>query len=641
MSLKNTAGNPKLFNPAAPDSSAPLYRNSGVPVSDRVDDLLGRMTLEEKIGQMAQVEKNSLTPEDIRCYFIGSVLSGGGGYPTENTPAGWVKMVADFQGAALQTRLGIPILYGVDAVHGHNNLRGAVIFPHNIGLGATRDAELVYRIGRATAEEMAATGVYWNFSPTVAVPQDIRWGRTYEGFGQESQLVTQLASAYVRGLQGARLDDPLSVLATPKHYLGDGAAVWETSDKIFTYPDGVSVEGVVTPFEFKIDQGDAHLDEATLRSVHLAPYIAALAAGAKTIMASFSSWNGVKLHAHRYLLTDVLKGELGFPGIVVSDWGGIDQVASDPYQALVIAINAGVDMSMVPYDFRRFLSDLKRAVDRGDISRERIDDAVRRILTVKIKAGVFERPYPDTEHLSLIGSPEHRKLAREAVARSVVVLKNELQALPLSKSLPVILIAGRGAQDIGLQCGGWTIEWLGKSGNITPGTTILEAIRGAVSSHTRVEYEPDGNFDHLEAASESPVLAEVGIVLVAEMPYAEGFGDRADLTLPEADIHLIERMRRRCEKLVVILLSGRPLIITDQLPLIDALMAAWLPGTEGGGVTDVLFGDLPFTGKLSFTWPSTMSQIPIVHPYPLGDVARPLFPFGFGLQGGPIDNPAT
>jgi beta-glucosidase len=379
------------------------------------------MTLEEKIGQMAQVEKNSLTPEDIRSFFIGSVLSGGGGYPAENTPAGWVEMVTDFQGAALQTRLGIPILYGVDAVHGHNNLRGAVIFPHNIGLGATRDAELVYRIGRATAEELAATGVYWNFFPTVAVPQDIRWGRTYEGYGQESQLVAQLASAYIHGLQGARLDNPLSVLATPKHYLGDGAAGWETSDKIFTFPDGISVEGVVTPFEFKIDQGDSRLDEATLRRVHLAPYIVALDAGAQTIMASFSSWNGVKLHAHRYLLTDVLKSELGFPGFVISDWGGIDQVSSDPYQAVLLAINAGVDMSMVPYDFRRFLSDLERAVDNGDISRERIDDAVRRILTVKIKAGIFERPYPDPNHLSLIGSQEHRWLARDAVARSVVV----------------------------------------------------------------------------------------------------------------------------------------------------------------------------------------------------------------------------
>jgi len=632
MVNENATPNPIKGNPTGSGSDRPVYKDPLASISNRAADLLARMTLEEKIGQMTQVEKNSLTPEAVREYYIGSVLSGGGGYPQENTAAGWVKMVGTYQEAALQTRLGIPMLYGVDAVHGHNNLYGAVIYPHNIGLGAARDPQLVYRIGRATAEELAATGVYWNFAPTVTVSMDIRWGRTYEGFSQDYHLVTQLATAYIRGLQGESLGDSLSVLATPKHYVGDGGTKWGSSNKIFAVPDGVSIYGVNAPCEYKIDQGDARLDEATLREVHLAPYLAAIEAGAQVIMASFSSWNGVKLHAHRYLLTDVLKGELGFTGFIVSDWGGIDQVSGDYYQAVVAAINAGIDMSMVPQDYERFISNLRRAVENGDVPLERINDAVKRILTVKIKVGLFEHPFPDPRHLSLVGAQEHRALARAAVARSLVLLKNDQQTLPLSKSLPMILVAGHAGDDIGLQCGGWTIEWLGKPGNITPGTTILDGIRGAVSHGTRIEYDSDGNFNHLVYASGEPIKAEAGIVLVAEKPYAEGFGDRADLTLSMADIHLIERMRPRCHKLVVILVTGRPLIITDQLPLIDALVIAWLPGTEGQGVADVLFGDRTFTGKLSFTWPLCMEQIPITYPFPQGEGAEPLFPIGYGLQ---------
>ena len=632
MVNENATPNPIKGNPAGSGNDRPVYKDPLASISNRAADLLTRMTLEEKIGQMTQVEKNSLTPDAVREYSLGSVLSGGGGYPQENTAAGWVKMVGAFQEAALQTRLGIPMLYGVDAVHGHNNLYGAVIYPHNIGLGAARDPQLVYRIGRATAEELVATGVYWNFAPTVAVPLDIRWGRTYEGFSQDYHLVKQLATAYIQGLQGESVGDSLSVLATPKHYAGDGGTMWGSSDKIFAIQDGVSMYGVSAPCEYKLDQGDTHLDETTLRKIHLAPYLAAIEAGAQVIMASLSSWNGVKLHAHRYLLTDVLKGELGFTGFIISDWGGIDQVSDDYYQAVVAAINAGIDMSMVPQAYERFISTLRRAVDNGDVPLERIDDAVKRILTVKIKAGLFERPFPDPRHLSLVGAQEYRALAREAVTKSIVLLKNDQQTLPLSKSLPLILVAGQAADDIGLQCGGWTIEWLGKSGNITPGTTILAGIRGAVSPTTRIEYDPDSNFNHLVNASGEPIKAEAGILLVAEKPYAEGFGDRADLTLSTADIRLIERMRLRCHKLVVILVTGRPLIITDQLPLIDALVAAWLPGTEGQGVADVLFGDQPFTGKLSFTWPLCMEQIPITYPFPSGEDAEPLFPFGYGLQ---------
>jgi beta-glucosidase len=590
-------------------------------IPERVAELLARMTLEEKIGQMTQVEKNSLTPEAVKQYFIGSVLSGGGGYPAENSPAGWAKMVSHFQAAALQTRLGIPLLYGVDAVHGHNNMHGAVIFPHNIGLGAARDPDLVYRIGRATAEEMAPTGVYWNFAPTIAVPHDLRWGRTYEGYSEDARLVAQLGSAYIQGLQGEALDDPLSVLATAKHYLGDGGTAWGSSRMLFAIPPGYSFEGTDNRFAFQIDQGDTRLDETALRGIHLMPYVEAIQAGVQTVMASFSSWNGVKLHAHRYLLTELLKGELGFTGFVVSDWAGIDQVADDYYQAVVTAINAGIDMSMVPFDYNRFIETLKRAVESGDVPLERIDDAVGRILRVKFKAGLFERTQLDPQHLSLVRSKEHRALAQEAVARSLVLLKNETKVLPLAKSTPTILVGGQAADDIGLQCGGWTIEWLGKPGAITPGTTLLSGIRAVVSPTTQVIHEPDGQFEQF---ADHP--AEVGITVLAETPYAEGFGDRSDLSLPAEDVLLIERMRLRCRKLAVILLSGRPLILTDQLALIDGLVAAWLPGSEGQGVAEVLFGDLPFTGKLPYDWPRDMGQVPMPAD------ARPLFPFGYGLQ---------
>ena len=393
---------------------------------------------------------------------------------------------------ALETRLGIPILYGVDAVHGHNNLVGAVIFPHNIGLGASREAGLVARIGRATAEEMAATGVQWNFAPTVAVPHDLRWGRTFEGFSQESHLVSQLASAYIEGLQAPGLDHPLSVLATAKHYLGDGGTAWGSSHTRFPIPPGYSFDTQDGLFEFMIDQGDNCLEETTLRAIHLPPYIAAIKAGVLVVMASLSSRNGLKLHAHRQLLTEVLKGELGFTGFVVSDWAGIDPVSDDYYQAVVTSINAGIDMSMVPYDFERYISTLKRAVEEGDVSLERIDDAVRRILRVKLISGLFEHPLPEPSHKSLVGSVEHRELGREAVAKSQVLLKNEANTLPLSKSTPTILVGGQAADDIGLQCGGWTIEWLGKAGNITPGTTLLDGIRAAVSKQTSCDLRPRG-----------------------------------------------------------------------------------------------------------------------------------------------------
>ncbi len=581
------------------------YRDPSLPVEARVQALLAQMTLAEKIGQMTQAEKNSLSLEETRNRFIGSVLSGGGGSPSPNTPRAWLEMVTSFQQAALETRLGIPLLYGVDAVHGHNNVYGATIFPHNVGLGAARDPDLVERIGRATAEEVAATGILWNFAPTVAVPQDLRWGRTCEGYGEDTELVTRLGAAYIRGLQSTWPQ----VAATAKHFIGDGGTAFGSSKTI------------ILNYRYLLDQGDTIMDQATLRARFLPPYRAAIDAGVLCIMVSFSSWNGVKMHAHQYLLTDVLKGELGFTGFLVSDWQAIDQIPGDYHNAVVTSINAGLDMIMVPFDYNSFISQATRAVESGEISMERIDDAVRRILAVKFRLGLFERPLAEPAAPASLGSQAHRALAREAVRKSLVLLKNDALrgALPIAKDTPVIFVGGQAADDIGLQCGGWTIEWLGARGNITPGTTILDGLKQAASPQARVEFNASGEFEG---------RADVGVAVVAEEPYAEGSGDREDLTLAADDATLIERIRARCKRLIVILISGRPLILTEQLLKIDSLVAAWLPGTEGAGVADMLFGDYPFTGKLPYTWPRSMSQIPM----PSEGDGAPLFPFGYGLE---------
>jgi beta-glucosidase len=580
-------------------------------------ELISKMTLEEKIGQMTQVEKFSISPDDVRQYGIGSVLSGGGGSPMNNTPENWLAMVNEFQAAALQTRLKIPMIYGVDAVHGHNNLRGAVIFPHNIGLGATRDADLVFRIGRATAEEVAATGIFWNFGPVVAVPQDIRWGRTYEGFGEQTALVSELAGAYIRGLQGAGLAASDTVLATAKHFVGDGGTAW----------------GSATTNNYKIDQGVTNVDEATLRQIHLPPYQAAIAAGAQSIMVSFSSWGGTRMSAQHYLVTEVLKEELGFKGFVVSDWGSIDMVNRDYYQAVVASINAGVDMNMVPYNYKLFIDTLKSAVENGDVSLERIDDAVYRILTVKAELGLFEHPLVQNNHLDSIGSNAHRALAREAVAKSLVLLKNERQTLPISKDTSLILVGGQAAVDIGIQSGGWTIDWQGRPGPITDGTTIMMGIRKTVSSGSELLFDVNGVFENLKDEQGRQIKAPVGIAVVGEKPYAEGLGDSNNLALSVTDVGLINRMRDQVDKLVVIIISGRPMVVTAQLPIIDALVAAWLPGSEGRGVADVLFGDQPFQGKLPYSWPRSMSQLPFdFENLKNTGCDAPLFTFGYGLN---------
>jgi beta-glucosidase len=569
------------------------------------------MTLAEKIGQMTQVENLSINPPEVSQFYIGSVLSGGGGNPEPNTPENWAQMVQGYQQAALETRLGIPLIYGVDAVHGHNNVKGAVIFPHNIGLGASRDPILAKHIAQITAVEAQATGIPWIFAPAVSVPQDIRWGRTFEGFSEHTELVSLLGTEQLKGFQNVDgvldLSHPCTVLGSVKHFLGDGGTTWGSS----------------TTKNWIIDQGVTDVEEATLRAVHLPPFISAIQAGARNIMVSHSSWRDLRMHAHKYLLTDVLKGELGFTGFLVSDWQSIDFITPNYYDAVVTSINAGLDMIMVPYDGQRYITHAIKAVENGDIPIVRIDDAVSRILYVKFELGLFEQPFGERSNLELVGSKEHRSVAREAVRKSLVLLKNENHTLPLAKDTPLIFIAGQAGDDIGLQCGGWTIEWQGGVGNITPGTTLLAALLNAVSENTTVRYDAMGDFGDEKA------IADVGIVVISEKPYAEGDGDQEDLTLPESDIALLRRVRPRCNKLVVILISGRPLIITEHLDGWDAFVAAWLPGTEGQGIADVLLGDYPFTGQLSYSWPRSMEQIPLSVLKESHET--PLFPVGYGL----------
>ena len=617
--LSTTTSSPSTESATAQSSS--MATSAGPSVESRIEDLLSRMTLDEKIGQMTQVEKNSIKPGDITKYFIGSILSGGGGSPAgKNTPEGWAEMIDGFQDEALATRLGIPIIYGVDAVHGHGNLYGATIFPHEIGLGAANDPQLVEAIGRATATEMLATGATWNFAPVVAVPQDIRWGRTYEAYSENAELVSKLASVYIKGLQSqpegfnTGVEDSIYVLATPKHYLGDGGTKF-----------GTSIQYIFKPY--LLDQGDMQVDEATIRSLYLPAYQAAVDAGAMSVMVSFSSWNGIKMHAQKGLITEVLKGELGFKGFVISDWGGMDQISPDYYTAIVTGVNAGVDMNMVPYDYIRFIATMQQAVAKGDIKEDRIDDAVRRILAVKSMLGLFNHPKTNRELSSSIRSEEHLELAREAVRKSLVLLKNENEALPILKTTISILVAGKGADNIGMQSGGWTLEWQGVSGNSTTGTTILDGIKWAAGSTTQVKYDFFGKFDE---------GAEIGIVVVGEEPYAEGVGDAKGLQLSEPDINAIKNTKTHVKKLIVVILSGRPLVITDQFDLADAWVAAWLPGTEGSGIADVLFGDHPFTGKLSYSWPRSNEQLPININNSAGKTGcdAPLFPFGYGLSYG-------
>ena len=420
--------------------------------------LLGQMTLDEKIGQMTQIEKNAVDAPTSAAFNLGSILSGGGGSPSSNTGQAWYEMVDAYQQAALGTRLGIPIIYGVDAVHGHNNVDGATIFPQNVGMGATNDPALVQQACAATALEMNATGIRWDFGPVVAVPQDIRWGRTYEGYGENTDLVSRLGTACIKGLQGSGLSAANTSAATAKHFIGDGGTAFGSS----------TASGPTGPY--LLDQGVDQMDEATLLKLFLPPYQAAIDNGARIVMASYSSTTAGKVHGDQHLITDILKGQLGFTGFVVSDWGGVDQVVPGNYSAsLAQAINAGIDMVMVPTDYVRFITTMKSLVQAGTIKQDRIDDAVTRILRVKFEMGLFEKPMPAAGKESEVGSDADRAIARTAVAESAVLLKTSPNVLPIAASGTKVLLAGQGADDIGIQSGGWTITWQGSAGQITSG----------------------------------------------------------------------------------------------------------------------------------------------------------------------------
>lgn len=576
------------------------------------------MTLEEKIGQMVQIERLNATADVMKNYFIGSILSGGGSVPAPKaSPQQWVDMVNEFQKAALSSRLGIPMIYGIDAVHGHNNVYNATIFPHNVGLGVTRDPVLVKKIGAATALEVRATGIPYSFAPCIAVCRDPRWGRCYESYSEDPEIV-QMMTQIIPGLQGdippnVKKGKPYvggkdKVAACAKHFVGDGG----------------TVKG--------INENNTIVSQHDLYNIHMPGYYNAVIDGVATVMASYSSLNGVKMHANHEMLTGFLKDTLKFKGFVISDWEGIDRITDPPHAnytySVQASILAGVDMVMVPYNYPEFIGDLTNLVKKNVIPMSRIDDAVKRILRVKFSMGLFENPLGDYTLGPKVGCQEHRELAREAVRKSLVLMKNGKSAaagpvLPLAKKVPKILVAGSHADNLGYQCGGWTIEWQGLSGNDhTTGTTILGAIKATVDPSTQVVFNENPDAAFVKSSDFS-----YAVVVVGEQPYAETNGDNQNLTLPEPGPTTINNVCGAV-KCVVIIISGRPLLIESYLPSMDALVAAWLPGTEGQGVADVLFGDFGFSGKLARTWIRRVDQLPMNVGDPHYD---PLFPFGFGL----------
>ncbi len=569
----------------------------GEGCAGRVSELLGRMTLDEKLGQLIQPDRSALrNPEEIRAFFLGSVLSGGGSGPQRNEPLAWRAMVEGYEQMARRTPRGIPLLYGIDAVHGHNNVKGATIFPHPIGLGCSRDPALVEAIGAATAAEVAATGIRWSFAPVVAAARDLRWGRTYEAFGESSELAELLGPALIRGLQGARLGQrPTSVLACAKHFVGDGGTHGGR------------------------DRGNTVVTAEQLLLHHLRQYQAAIDAGVGSVMASYSSVNGVMMHEHRALLTDMLRTQMGFSGILVSDYAALERLPGNYAEQVERALLAGIDMVMGPNDFRALARTLRRlAGDRIPMSR--IDEAVSRVLSVKCELGLFESARP-TVPLSVLGSGEHRALARRAVAASAVLLKNDNALLPLAKSSGHLLVLGKSADDLGRQCGGWTIEWQGAEGPITEGTTILQGIRRALGPGARLSVG-------------SAKDADVAVVVIGERPYAEAAGDNPNPVIDPADLALVEAARATSRRVVVVLVTGRPLVLGRVKDLADALLVVWLPGSEGQGVADVLFGDVPPGGKLSHTWPKDVGQLPFD---PQNTAKIPEYPYGMGLAMGPME----
>lgn len=551
-----------------------------------VPELLKKMSLEEKIGQMTQPARDYIKPGDIKAYKLGSVLSGGGSVPWDNSVEGWRKMVGGYQAEALATSLKIPLIYGVDAVHGHNNLKGATMFPHNIGLGAAGDADLVYRVARATTEELKATGIPWTFAPCVAVVQDLRWGRAYEGYSRDPVLSSKLAAAAVRGFQGEKLGQT-GVTASVKHFVADGGT------------------------EGGLDQGDAKVTQKQLETIFLPPYEAALAYQPGTIMASFSSINGVKMHAHKELMTGWLKEQKGFDGFLISDWAAVKQLSGSPAQQITTAINAGVDMVMVPDNFKDFIRDLTNEVNAGRVSMARIDDAVSRILTVKAKLGLFEKPLPEGP----MNLKAHAAVAKEAVQKSFTLLKNTKSVLPLKKTAK-ILVVGPKADDVGALCGGWTLTWQGSLGEITEGETVVEGLV-RVFGENNVRFSPD-------AEAVPGFKPDVVLFVGGEDPYAEMKGDSSTLEVGFYDQWVFEQIATDKTlsqlPLVTLLVSGRPLVIDDVIAKSAAVAALWLPGTEAGSVAEVLAGMVKPTAKLPHAWPLNAEQ------------TKAVWPMGFGLS---------
>jgi beta-glucosidase len=593
----------------------------------RVESLLSQMSLAQKIGQMTQPERMSVTPEDVREFHIGSVLSGGGSCPGDNRPTDWVNMNDAYWAASMDadaSHLAIPLLYGVDAIHGNANVLGATVFPHNIGLGAAADPDLIERIARATAKEILAAGVDWTFAPTLAVARNDQWGRTYESYSEDPTIVTNYSDSFVRGMQADLGDD--AVVACAKHWVGDGGT------------------------QHGIDQGETTLLFSELERLHIAPYLPALKAGIQTVMVSFNSWNGDKCHGHKHLVTDVLKNQLGFDGFVVSDWDGIDYLSADYAEAVAMSVNAGVDMFMVSVEWRAFIEHLTQHVEQGTVSTDRIDDAVRRILTVKSNFGLFEKSRPAERSWSndgSFGSAKHRDLAREAVRKSLVLLKNDNHLLPLSPQSR-ILVAGRNADNRGAQCGGFTVEWQGTTGNesIEGGTSVWEGIQALSPTAKLCADGSTANANQHDVAivvvGENPyaegmwdirasddVIVESGSMIRGEMKVLEAYGTTLELAkLHPEDLQTIRAIAGQGIPVVTVLVSGRPLVTNDELASSSAFVAAWLPGSEGAGVAEVLFGKYDFNGRLSFSWPVHDGQ-----QQNIGDEHyEPKFEFGFGLR---------
>lgn len=613
------APTPTIHPESWPQTHSPIRRDAATEA--RIDRMLAGMNVEEKVGQTLQPEMKSITPADVITYHIGSIENGGGSVPGGNKHASitdWLHLIDGYWRASVDpanTGVRIPLMWASDAVHGHNNVFGATLFPHNIGLGAARDPDLIRRVGAVTAEEVRVLGMDWSFAPTLAVVQDDRWGRTYESYSENPAIVAQYATAMVTGLQssGRTFLDRDHVISTAKHYLGDGGT------------DGGR------------DQGDNLASEEVLRDVHGAGYPAAIDAGVQAVMASFSSWHGIKMHANHALLTDVLKERMGFDGLVIGDWNAHGQVPGCTKGDCPAAFNAGVDIFNVPEDWKALYANMVREVKDGTVPMARLDDAVRRVLRVKLRAHVFEEGLPSSRphagDASLLGAATHRAIAREAVRKSLVLIKNDGQVLPIDPRGHHILVAGAGADNIGKQTGGWSLSWQGNDNSNAdfPGaTSIWGGVRAAVEAGGGTAVlSPDGSF--------TGARPDAAIVVFGESPYAEFQGDQADVALHTETVEslaLLRRLRAAKVPTTAVLISGRPLYLNPQINAADAFVVAWLPGSEGAGIADVLIaqaGGHPahdFQGRLSFSWPKRPDQTPLNVSQPGYD---PQFAFGYGL----------